>query len=92
MAEMTRDRKFRHLEDENRALRILAEGCRRHPAYRARRRPGVHDCPVCDAMYDAARGARITFNLDVRQCALGRCAVASLNFQENFTPGRENAG
>ncbi len=43
------------LEEENRALRILAEGCRKHPAYRARRRPGIDGCKACDAMYDAAQ-------------------------------------
>lgn len=39
--------------DEITYLRILAEGCRKHPAYRARRRPGVDGCEACDAMYVA---------------------------------------
>ena len=32
-------------------LRILAEGCRKHPAYRARRKPGVDSCPACNEMW-----------------------------------------
>jgi hypothetical protein len=43
------------VEAENRLLRILAEGCRAHPAYRARRRPGVADCETCARMWSARR-------------------------------------
>jgi len=52
---MTPERKVATPNEEVRVLRILKEGCRRHPAYRARRGPGVAGCAVCDAMYDAAR-------------------------------------
>lgn len=38
-----------------RLLRVLAEGCRTHPAYRARRQPGVTGCEKCDRMYAARR-------------------------------------
>ena len=34
-------------------LRILADGCSDHPAYRAKRRPAVKGCIWCDAMYMA---------------------------------------
>jgi len=34
------------------ALRILAEGCRKHPAYRARR-PATGRCDPCVRMYEA---------------------------------------
>ena len=34
------------------ALRILAEGCRKHPAYRARR-PATGRCEPCVRMYEA---------------------------------------
>ena len=40
---------------ENRLLRILAEGCRAHPAYRARRAPGVAGCAACERMHEARR-------------------------------------
>jgi hypothetical protein len=33
-------------------LTILAEGCKKHPAYRARRRPGV-ECVPCAEMWEA---------------------------------------
>lgn len=33
-------------------LRILAEGCRKHPAYRARRR-ATGNCEPCVRMYEA---------------------------------------
>ncbi len=35
-----------------RCLRILAEGCRKHPAYRARR-PATGKCEPCIRMYEA---------------------------------------
>lgn len=35
-----------------RCLRILAEGCRKHPAYRARR-PATGRCEPCIRMYEA---------------------------------------
>ena len=35
-----------------RNLRILAEGCRKHPAYRARR-PATGRCEPCIRMYEA---------------------------------------
>jgi hypothetical protein len=35
-----------------RNLRILAEGCRKHPAYRARR-PATGRCEPCVRMYEA---------------------------------------
>lgn len=37
-----------------RDLRILAEGCRTHPAYRARRR-ATGNCAPCVRMYEARR-------------------------------------
>ena len=42
-----------NLETANGFLPILAEGCRRHPAYRAQRRPGIEGCETCDGMYEA---------------------------------------
>lgn len=47
------------IEAENRLLRVLAEGCRAHPAYRARRRPNVADCETCDRIW-SARQALVT--------------------------------
>lgn len=48
-----------------RCLRVLAEGCRKHPAYRARR-PATGRCEPCIRMYEA----RLELNeLDNEQAA-----------------------
>ena len=49
MTKLTTDQQI----DLERYLRILAEGCSDHPAYRAKRRPSVKGCIWCDAMYMA---------------------------------------
>ncbi len=33
-------------------LKVLAEGCRKHPAYRARR-PAIQRCPECVIVWNA---------------------------------------
>ena len=49
MTKLTADQQ----DDLERYLRILAEGCSDHPAYRAKRKPAVKGCIWCDAMYMA---------------------------------------
>lgn len=40
------------LEEKIKLLEILSEGCRQHPAYRARR-PATQRCPDCVIVWEA---------------------------------------
>ena len=40
------------LEQKIRYLKVLSEGCRKHPAYRARR-PATQRCPDCVVVWEA---------------------------------------
>lgn len=48
--------RIKALEGESRHLRTLAEGCRIHPGYRAKRPPTTVGCDCCEAVW-AARNA-----------------------------------
>lgn len=42
-------------EERNRLLSILAEGCRIHPGYRAKRKPTVEHCDCCHRVWEAKK-------------------------------------
>jgi hypothetical protein len=46
------EKRIKELKDKIEVLQILAEGCRQHPAYRARR-PATGNCAPCVAMWQA---------------------------------------
>lgn len=46
------EKRIKELQDKIALLQILAEGCRQHPAYRARR-PATGKCAPCVSMWQA---------------------------------------
>ena len=52
MTEKSTEKSTKIFEATIKNLRILAEGCRTHPAYRARR-PASGNCEPCMRMYEA---------------------------------------
>ena len=46
------EKRIKELQDKLALLQILAEGCRQHPAYRARR-PATGKCAPCVTMWQA---------------------------------------